>query len=169
MFKKKEIYLIVIIILLQENTLSTNASIRPIITTNLPPTITIGLQEILLNWYVIDDNPDSYSILKNGSFLRDDVLITSNLINLSFSEVAGTYNLTLIVRDYSNFTAASTIIIHVQSIPATSTLTGTAASTTENSQRSSATPGYSLTDILFFIVIIGFFITFKRRKDKRRD
>ena len=139
------------------------------ITTNLPPTITIGLQEIQLIWYVIDDNPESYSILKNGSFLRDDILITSNLINISFSEVAGTYNLTLIVRDYSNYTAISTIFIQVQLNSATTTQTNSAATQTENTKISNASPGYSFIDILFFIVIISLFMTFKRRKDKRRD
>ena len=49
-------------------TIESNASIKPIITTSLPHNIQIGLQSINLSWYIIDDNPRSYSVYKNGHY-----------------------------------------------------------------------------------------------------
>ena len=152
------------------NVLETSASIRPIIINNTPNVINSDKTEVNLSWYIIDDNPKQYTILKNGSVLKNNINFESNVITLQFNDVVGHYNISLIVYDFSGYSASNNVIITITSASA-STAPVTAATTTNNasisSKFSASSTGFSLLNIFFTLLVITTLIRFTKHKKKK--
>ena len=127
----------IVILLFSFPSPTTYASIRPIITTTMPHELVVGLGEVNLSWYVIDDNLKSYEIDINDSTWRINNFTDSNLIQVSFSNVEGFYNLTLSVEDYSGFMSNTTQYIKV--VYSTSAVTSSITNNTASSTTTGAT------------------------------
>ncbi|MFX0116323.1 MAG: hypothetical protein ACFFB3_17365 [Candidatus Hodarchaeota archaeon] len=88
------------------------ASVTPIIET---PESHMGVdigESFTLVFFIIDDNPFNYSLARNESRL-DFGLIHSNRLQFTRQETEGFYNFTLEVMDYSQNTAALSILVSV--------------------------------------------------------
>lgn len=140
-----------------------NASIQPVITTTMPKKMTIGLQEVTLHWYIIDDNLDNYAIYINNSIWKKNS-ITSNLLEVQFSNSVGSYNITLSVTDFSNYSASYQMIIIVSQSSQTTTIY---AITTQST--SGATPGFGFLEalsLLCFLVVTAKLVKFSKKKSR---
>lgn len=156
--------LIIAIILIAFQATSTDASIRPIITSNMPSEFRIGLFDVNLTWYVIDDNLQSYTIFINNSIWKMDNFTDSNLIQVIFSGSKGFYNLTLSVYDYSGFNVNSTQYVKViPSITSATSSQGTYTSYTATG----GTPGFEIFSTLVALGICSVLIQKLRKKIKQ--
>ena len=110
-----------------------------------------------------------YQIFQNGSILKNNLKILSDSISLDFSAIAGIYNITLIIHDYSgNVAQSSTIIILLQqssSSSPSSTITQV-TSATHSSRVTQGVPGFTYLLTLFTIVVLALAYNNKRFKTK---
>lgn len=166
---------LILVILVQGTVLNASASIKPIIISHNKSDLSSDQNLVHLTWTIIDDNPNYYQIIQNGSILKNSIKIVSDFISYNFSAIAGIYNITLIIYDYSSDNAeSSTIITLFQPAVATSV---TSSRTTQNTTvtaiaskvfSTSGTPGYSYLLTLCTISIISITYIIKRSKSKRR-
>lgn len=165
MMKKKVFFTLTVILILISPVLNVNASIRPVIVTQMPDPMNIGiLQNVNLTWVVIDDNPSFYSLYINNTLSKNGTII-SNVITEPFSAPEGLYNITLIVTDYSNNSASSTLLINSSRFILTSS--GTTSNPSPGS-KTAATPGFTYEIFLSTIFIIALIpLMHKRPKTKR--
>ena len=126
-----------------------DASIKPIITTQMPKKLIIGLQETNLSWFIIDDNLASFNIYINGLIWRNGN-VTSNLIETEFSNVVGTYNLTLNVNDFSNNMASDNMTIIVSAEIPTTTSQSTYSTSYTNV---TGAPGFNYIELIVNLFI----------------
>lgn len=152
----------IVIVLVPGQTTVTNASIRPIITTKMPHELIIGLQDVNLTWYVIDDNLMSYTIFINDSLWKMDNFTNSNVLEVTFSNVIGFYNLTLSVHDYSGYNSNASQYIKVLQLPNTSA-TQSVTSTINNQTKASASNGFEFISVIL-VITISSVIKLKRKK-----
>ena len=148
-----------------------SASVKPIIISKNDPVITSYSHTIFLSWYINDDNPKMFLIYENNQILQTNISITSNIITYNFSSVTGTFNITLVVYEYSNNIASSSVQIIIPEVTYLSAITNqnqtTAQSSKHNATLISATPGFTYEIILSSI--IGFaLITLLHRHLKQR-
>lgn len=172
--KLKKIILInswLLVILLQCTVLNASASVKPIIISDNRTTISSTQNSVPLTWTIIDDNPNYYQILQNGSILKNNTKIMSDLISYDFSSVAGIYNITLIIFDYSGYHTQDSTIVNLLQPSVTSTTSSGASQNTSAATvikgPAAGTPGYSYILTLFTIVIITITYITKRSKSKR--
>ena len=165
---KKESTIICIVLLINLiNVLETSASIRPIIINNTPKEVISNNTEVNISWYIIDDNPKSFSIYKNGSILQDNIPLVSNLINFKFNDVPGYYNVSIIVYDFSGNSATTNIFITIKNIPGTSIVTASSTSSSTNNAYK-GTPGFNYLILLLAIITLSVFTKVKKTKKKDR-
>ena len=152
--------LIFLVVLLSFSSTMADASIKPVITTKMPGYININLEEVTLSWYVVDDNPKNYSLYINGSIWKDNIPFTSNIVNVTFSNIAGLYNVSLKVMDYSGFTSESFVLIHVNNISVPTYATETSYST-------AASDSFSFLEAVMAFISLVLIIKRKYRHKKR--
>ena len=144
----KKVFLI-LLIFLQFSVSAGSSSIRPILITSLPKTLSIGLNEVNLTWYVIDDNPECYYVYINDQIWKNNISLLSNEISFTFSDVVGNYTIKLIVFDYSGYSITSSINISVIAVSSNSSNTNTNVS----SSTTMASPGFTSFEVL--IILLG--------------
>lgn len=128
--------------------------------------VTIGLQEVTLRWYVIDDNLKNYAIYINNSIWKN-ATVESNLIEVKFSNSVGLYNITLEVTDFSNNTANYKMVINVSQSTSSSQSSATESNISTSYSGTKASSGFSFIEFLigFMSLIVGvYYLRFKRRK-----
>ncbi len=148
----------------QINVLEVSSSVRPIITTSMPEEVTIGLQDYTLRWYVIDDNIKNYSIYINESIWKSEIA-QSNIIECTFSNPVGTYNITLEVQDFSNFTTQYQMIINVTQ---TSQSTNTENTSTMTTTQTGAAFGFAYVETMVALTIVSSSIVLYRLKERKK-
>ena len=117
------------------------ASIHPIIVSDMPNPINSGLQNVNLKWIVFDDNPKSYEKYINNDIWKNNSIIT-NIIVIQFSGAEGFYNLTLFVYDYSGNSVSTHQLINISTaFPITET---SSPSNITKYSASNASPGFEL-------------------------
>ena len=94
--------------------------------------LTIGEEYRTITWYPEDNHPDSYEILLNGSVIEagswDGSLISFDVP----TEIAGTFNYTLVVYDEIGNNASDSVLVRVfDDSPTTTTDTNTIDTTTD--------------------------------------
>ena len=149
-----------------------NASLRPIIVSNNPSSISTDSNSISLSWNIIDDNPRFYSIKKNGSILINNISIVSDIVNFEFIEIAGTYNISFTVYDFSGFFAQDYTLITISAVTTSSSTSATGSSTSSSSSATtsstgSASPGFTYINTLIMIVLIS--LPILRKKWQRKQ
>ena len=130
----------------------------------MPKKLTIGLQETNLSWFVIDDNLESFTIYINGLLWKNRT-VTSNLIEEKFSNVVGSYNLTLEVYDYSNNTAFTNMTIIVSAIEPTTT---TSSNITSYIIASQAAPAFTIFEFMLSITLLMSSIKIAHFKNRKK-
>lgn len=155
--------ILIFLIFLQFSISAGSSSIRPILKTDLPETLTIGLNEVNLTWYVIDDNPECYYVYVNDQIWKNNISLLSNEISFAFSNVAGNYTIKLLVFDYSGYSITSSINIVVIPISSSTSTTGSTSSA------SMATPGFTGFGILIILLVSGAYQKKKKlyKKEKK--
>ena len=160
--KKKVLLAFTINLILLASVLNVKSSIQPIIVTDMPNPLHIGiLQNVNLTWVVIDDNPRNFELYINDTLSRNESIV-SDVITEPFSSPAGLYNLSLIVNDYSNYMVSTFQLINVSGYASTSS--STPSITSESYASTVSSPGF-LFSILIAIFSISVF--FKKLKKQR--
>ena len=155
---------VVLFVLCLTSTSNVQASIHPIIVSDLPNPINSGLQDIDLKWIIIDDNPWSYEIYVNGNIWKNDSIIT-DIIQVQFSGPVGWYNLTLFVKDYSGNNVSTNQLINIStSFPITGNTLFSRSS--NESIKSAATPGFEFT-VVFAALTLGLIYNYNKRKREK--
>ena len=151
-----------------------SASLRPIIVPNIPPSITTTSHNVSLSWNIIDDNPRFYSIYQNGSILKNNISIVSDIVNFDFNAIDGGYNITFMVYDYSGFSAQSNTLITISYVATSSSSTSSNSGSTSTSNVSSsssssgqASPGYSYIAVLCVLLVFSLSILLQKGKRKQ--
>ena len=133
----------------------------------MPEKMSIGLQAVTLHWYIIDDNLDQYTIYINNSVWKNDS-ISSNLLEVKFSNSVGIYNITLTVHDFSNNNASYQMIIIVTQSSQTTPKSNNTNLTKITSYSSYGSPGFSFVETLGFLMCIAIIVNIKKFNNKKK-
>jgi hypothetical protein len=160
---------ILVVILITFSVSPVISSVRPKIFSELPDTITSQSSDVILEFYVIDDNPRSYNLYINDTLWKSNIIITSNLLTIVFSNVAAHYLLNLTVFDYSGYSSSIvkkiTIVLYLTSTSLISTQISDTKS--ETITDSAATPSFSIIQIFSLFSILVLIKTMKQKQSKR--
>ena len=126
----------------------------------------IGLSEVQLTWYVIDDNPHYFSIYVNNSIWKYEIPLTANLINITFTNVPGFYNINLSVTDYSGYYSQSNLVIKILN-PASPSSSSTQPAYSSSSPSASASDSYTSLEVVGALITIFLVIKIKQKFNKR--
>lgn len=170
-----KLYLVPLVLVLFTISAS-SASIRPFITTSMPSNLNVDLKDVPLHWYIVDDNPRNYSLFINSSPWKINIpMKTNNSIDVTFSNTPGIYNVSLIVEDYSGYTASAFVVITIYYESATTSSAPTSISTSSithgsasSSSNSAASSGFDYLEVVGALTIIIVAIRKKGRNFRRR-